>query len=110
MLFEDALREMRAGKKIKRKYWDKEEYIHIVDGLLCNEDSISYDVVNASGCLDDCWEIYEEPMSLEVKYHHAIAALNLVINYGHCPYNQTDKNCICLKCCVNATLKQLGEA
>jgi hypothetical protein len=58
MRFEEAMAELRMGKKVRRNTWNKEEYIVLFGDHLRDECGTLYDLDAAS--FSYTWELYEE--------------------------------------------------
>lgn len=62
MKFEDVLSAFREGKKIRRKFWNIQEYIKMKTnylwGLIVDEEDCNYSLT-AADLTEDDWEIME---------------------------------------------------
>jgi len=66
MKFEDALKELRVGKKIRIKGWQKDNYI-LMAGTINVEYRDRSNFILRSEHLERDWEVYEEPVVEEKK-------------------------------------------
>lgn len=63
---EELLPEFRKGAKIRCSNWDKERFIHYLEGVICNDCDcpIFSEVADwTDTLLSDKWELYHEPDS-----------------------------------------------
>ena len=60
MRFEEIIKELRDGKKFRRKDWNKNDYIYI-KGECISYSGHAY-CLNWGILLDNNWELYEEPI------------------------------------------------
>lgn len=72
MRFEEALKYLRQGKKVRRKKWDSREYVYIENKNL-NYSGRAY-CLDDSLLLDNNWELYEEPI-LDKKEKEYLSAV-----------------------------------
>ena len=57
----ETLQALKAGKKVRRKMWAKEQYIYLAkDKVLVNQNNIVFELY-CSEPLKNAWELYEEP-------------------------------------------------
>lgn len=72
MRFEEAIKALKEGKKIRRKGWYPTHYYQITaGGILVDEDDLPVQLTIFSDCIfDDNWEIVKEPIldKQEKKY------------------------------------------
>lgn len=70
MTFEEVLPILRKGKKIKRKWWRKREYIREGNVFGCkrivNEDNNVY-ILNTNDLFADDWEVIKEPKKVKLR-------------------------------------------
>ena len=56
----ETLQALKAGKKVRRKMWSKEQYIYLAkDKVLVNQNNIEFELY-CSEPLKNAWELYEE--------------------------------------------------
>ena len=56
----ETLQALKAGKKVRRKMWAKEQYIYLAkDKVLVNQNNIEFELY-CSEPLKNAWELYEE--------------------------------------------------
>ena len=72
MRFEEALKYLRQGKKVRRKKWDSREYVYIENKNL-NYSGRAY-CLDDSFLLDNNWELYKEPI-LDKKEKEYLSAV-----------------------------------
>ena len=73
MRFEEALKYLRQGKKVRRKKWDSREYVYIENKNL-NYSGRAY-CLDDSLLLDNNWELYEEPILDEKEKEYLSAVI-----------------------------------
>lgn len=69
MTFEEALKALKEGKKIRKKWWQAGSYIWLDEkNILKNKNGIEICVsVDFDFMTDNVWEIYQEPILDEVE-------------------------------------------
>ena len=70
MKFEEVLPALKAGKKIRKRYWVKDNYIYInYCGRIVNQSGSPYDII-LNGLYDlkhDSWEIVKEKKKVKLR-------------------------------------------
>lgn len=75
MIFEEALKAMREGKKVRRKVWCKGENIKIQD---LKEGRIEY--LRTSNVLAEDWETFEGKISYQSITYHDVDGYEVYFN------------------------------
>ena len=93
MKFWEAMKAIEEGKKVKSKYWDSDEFIHIEDGKIIDQLGDEFGVIY----IDDNWEIYVEKKEVDARFkefYHYLKDENGFTNgqYGEFIYNRNEKD------------------
>lgn len=93
MTFEEALKALKEGKKIRKKWWHAGSYIWLDEkNNLKNKNGSEISVsVDFDFMTDNVWEIYQEPVldEVEKKYLSAVIKpfrdrVTCIIKYNNC--------------------------
>ncbi len=84
MKFEEALKLLRAGKKVRRPEWEKDTYIYMsCTGFLINDK----DEITTISYIDVDWEEYREPFKLSPEEKEVLKnVLECVENFPSVEY------------------------
>jgi hypothetical protein len=87
MTFEQILPALKQGKRVRRKLWEKENYIYAVQDIWCLFDEKGYalSTMNPTGIFADDWEVCGEE-------------------------NQTDKSGVSVVCKVTSNFDEYEQA
>lgn len=77
MTFEEALKALREGKKVRNKIWEEHEYIMIKNGFIKYGNGVTHriDIYGEYDILDDTWEEYKEPVLDEKEKEYLSAVI-----------------------------------
>ena len=90
MKFWEAMKALEEGKKIRKVYWNENEYYYLDDDFVTRNENNNYIVISYEG--NEEWEIYEEKKDVDPRFkefYHYLKDENGFANeqYGEFVYN-----------------------
>ena len=66
MKFWEAMKYLEEGKKIRKVYWNENEYYYLDDDFVTRNENNNYIVISYEG--NEEWEIYEEKKDVDPRF------------------------------------------